>query len=580
MKQILDDNTISLRSDIKKSIQHLYDLTQHIGHSGLSATIEDLLERIKEPFMFVIVGEVKAGKSSFINALLQTKADICKVAPSPMTDTIQQILYDDIAHEEIINPYLKRIYHPVPILKDVAIVDTPGTNTIIAHHQEITERFVPGADLIVFVFEAKNPYRQSSWEFFDYIHADWRKKIIFILQQKDLLPESDLQVNVDGVIKMAREKGINTPQVFAVSAKQEQEDQKKVSGFLPLRKFISKNITGGQAPILKLSSSVQTGKSIALKIQDGLDTRSRQYESDVEFREDIRKTLDKQSEISHEHVKMLVENLQAGYDQIMNVKTEELSSVLSFGSVIKRSFSSLFSKEASMKDWLSQFARNMEEDLNGKLRHKLNERILDLAEAIQQMGQIIDLKIRSSKTILKDDNEIFSDIAEKRSRVLTELQETFTSFLQESENFKDQSILQNEENMSPALATGSGIAVVGVLLTIITNGMVFDITGGVITTIGLLFAGISMGLQKRKIMRHFKTEVQGGRIRLGQEVTEKLVQYVHFIREQFDGNFKKFDQLLIAEKQALDELRATLDAISQELHGYEKQLVDKLPHKF
>ncbi|MBK7009342.1 MAG: dynamin family protein [Saprospiraceae bacterium] len=34
---------------------------------------------------------------------------------------------------------------------------TPGTNTIVAHHQEITEKFIPYSDLIVFVFEAKNP---------------------------------------------------------------------------------------------------------------------------------------------------------------------------------------------------------------------------------------------------------------------------------------------------------------------------------------------------------------------------------------------------------------------------------------
>ena len=52
--------------------------------------------------------------------------------------------------------FLKKIFHPVEILREIAIVDTPGTNAIVAHHQEITEGFVPAADLIVFVFEAKN----------------------------------------------------------------------------------------------------------------------------------------------------------------------------------------------------------------------------------------------------------------------------------------------------------------------------------------------------------------------------------------------------------------------------------------
>ena len=572
MPTVLDQQVLAWRERISKSVDHLLSLTENIGHEGLSSTITDLKDRIREPFMFVIVGEVKAGKSSFINALLETEEDICKVAPSPMTDTIQQIVYGESAHEEIINPYLKRIYQPADILKEIAIVDTPGTNTIIDHHQEITERFIPGADLIVFVFEAKNPYRQSSWEFFNYIHEDWRKKIVFILQQKDLLSDKDLEINLDGVKKQAIEKGIKEPLVWAVSAKQEQEGEKQASGYIPLRNYINEHITGGKAPFLKLMSNVETALNINNKIEKGLDLRTEQFQTDVEFREDIRKTLDKQSEISNDHVSILVENLLAGYDSTMKDKTDELGKVLSFGSILKRSFSSIFSKEASIKDWLTTFAKDMEEDLNGKLRHKLNERVLDLAESIQQMGQIIDLKIRSSKTILKDDHEIFSDIAEKRSKVLSELQEAFTNFLNQSENFKDQAVFSQQENMSPALATGGGIAVVGVLLTIITNGMVFDITGGVITTIGLLFAGVSMGLQKRKIMRHFNAEIENGRNRLEEDVSNRLQEYVKFIRDRIEDNFEKFDSLLRNEKEALETLRNKHSDVESELRDVQKSL--------
>ena len=64
-----------------------------INNASLSEMVSDLRNRIHEPFMFVIVGEVKAGKSSFVNALLGTGKEICKVVLQPMTDTIQQILY-------------------------------------------------------------------------------------------------------------------------------------------------------------------------------------------------------------------------------------------------------------------------------------------------------------------------------------------------------------------------------------------------------------------------------------------------------------------------------------------------------
>ena len=53
-----------------------------------------------------------------------------------MTDTIQQVIYGEVEEEIQINEYLKKIMVPRGDLKEIAIVDTPGTNTIIEHHQE------------------------------------------------------------------------------------------------------------------------------------------------------------------------------------------------------------------------------------------------------------------------------------------------------------------------------------------------------------------------------------------------------------------------------------------------------------
>ena len=160
---LIQKSLLSHRAHVDEAVKDLHELTIRIGNEDLSKTVSDLRNRIHDPFMFVIVGEVKAGKSSFINALLEADREVTKVAPQPMTDTIQQIVYGPEYEEITINPFLKKITVPVDILKEIAIVDTPGTNTIIDNHQHITEQFIPASDLIVFVFEAKNPYRQSSW---------------------------------------------------------------------------------------------------------------------------------------------------------------------------------------------------------------------------------------------------------------------------------------------------------------------------------------------------------------------------------------------------------------------------------
>jgi len=101
MENLLNQSLKTYRVKIDDLVRQLHDLTVQIGHTELANTVSDLRNRINEPFMFVIVGEVKAGKSSFVNALLGTGKEICKVAPQPMTDTIQQILYGET--EEMIS---------------------------------------------------------------------------------------------------------------------------------------------------------------------------------------------------------------------------------------------------------------------------------------------------------------------------------------------------------------------------------------------------------------------------------------------------------------------------------------------
>lgn len=540
-------------SKLAISTDKLLDITREIGHEKLELTLVELRDQLEAPFTFVIVGEVKAGKSSFINALLDTGKEICKVAPMPMTDTIQQILYGETERIEEINPYLKKIYQPVEILKEIAIVDTPGTNTIVAHHQEITERFIPYSDLIVFVFEAKNPYRQSSWEFFDYINAEWHRKIVFVLQQKDLLPEADLKINFDGVVEHAKKKGISDPKVFAVSAKLEQADFHDISGFKEIRSYIENNITSGKAPELKFQNNVHTLLTISAKLDDSMKNRISQYDADVKFREEIKELIQTQHLKTTKQIEVLSDNLLDSYDNITRQKLDDLEDGLSFMSVVKRSFSSIFGKESSLKEWLTTQAKDFELKLNTSLRDKLQNGIIDVAENIQIMGKLVDNKLRYSTTILKNNDEIFADIAERRINVLKDLQQSFNQFMNTAENFYDERMVSESSKMTPNLAAGGGVAIVGVILAAVAQGAVFDITGGVLTAVGVLFAGVTLGLNRSKVIGKFEEEIIKGRSKMKQEVAEKLDDYTSRIRQKIESNFFEFDQML--EKEGMTIMR-------------------------
>ena len=567
MKQLFESNEAKqFNEKLAKAVDSLYNITEKINHEELKKTVSDVRDRINDPYMFVIVGEVKAGKSSFINALLDSKEEICKVAASPMTDTIQQITYGPEQKIVDINPYLKRIYQPIDILKEIAIVDTPGTNTIIDHHQEITENFIPTSDLIVFVFESKNPYRQSSWEFFDYINEDWHKKIIFVLQQKDLMVPADLETNIKGVYDQAIKKGIKEPKVFAVSALQELQDKKDISGFILIRKYIKENITGNRAPFLKIENNAQTALTINDKIYKGVLIRKEQNEADLRFRADIKETLDEQEERTQKQINSLVDNLLASYDKVTTEKEMELKEGLGIFSLVKRSFSSMFGGGRNAKQWLEGMSSDLEQEFGVKLKDKLQDGVVDIAESIQDMGKLVDAKIKNSETILKDDHEIFADIAERRANVLRDLQQTFSGFLRKSENFYDPELFGEGNSIMPNIATGGAMAIAGLLVTVL-QGAVFDITGGIITTLGLVFAGVTVGLKRNKVITGYKEAVRKGRVQIKDDITEKLKNYTAKIKERIDRNFSNFDKLLEEEKQTIEFLDSEFERINNELNG-------------
>jgi GTPase SAR1 family protein len=571
-RMILNQRTLALRAQCEDLVKDLQQLSQEIGHQELAATVGELRNRMTEPFMFVIVGEVKAGKSSFVNALLEAGREICAVAPQPMTDTIQQILYGEKEETVMVNPYLKKIFLPVDILREIAVVDTPGTNSIVERHQEITEHFIPASDLVIFVFEAKNPYRQSAWDFFEYIHRDWHKKIIFVLQQKDLMTADDLAVNERGLFDHAVKNGLSEPVIFSVSAKAELEARYDQSNFSAVRDYIRTHVTGGRGALLKLQNNIDTSNNILERVRTDLDTRAEQYRQDTEFRRDIYQTLDNQENKSNLHVNLLIENLLNGYDRITKQIGQELADGLSFPSLLKRSFMGIFSKQATIGDWLEVLAKKLELQLNAELRTKLNEGVVDLADSVQLMAKMIDLKIKSSNTVVKGDSYIFETISERRAETLKELQEAFSRFMARSENFTDTRLFPENATVSPNIAAGSGAALVGMILAGATNLAVLDITGGVLTGVGMLFAGITAGVQRRKIVSGYNDEIAKGRAQMQEALDSKLRGYVRTIKSRIGENFGELDALLANEATQIAHFNERWEYISSRLQTVENSL--------
>ena len=152
---------------------------------------------------------------------------------------------------------------------------------------------------------------------------------------------------------------------------------------------------------------------------------------------------------------LLVENLLASYDTVTNSKRKTLEDGLGFFNVLKRGIGGIFNKGQSLQTWLKEFTADFESSLNTSMKDKLQNGLKDISDSIQQMGQIVSLKIQNSKTILKNDHEVFSAIAEKRSSVMNELHDTFQEFLKNTENYYSKDLVTDNNKLAPNVATGN-----------------------------------------------------------------------------------------------------------------------------
>jgi len=181
------------------------------------ATLQEAILQLDELFLMVVVGEFNAGKSALVNALLGEK--VLLEGATPTTSRVTLVKWGEKAAEQIVDENFSIYTHPLPLLKELNIVDTPGTNAVIRHHERLTDEFVPRSDLVLFTTSADHPMTESERQFLERILA-WGKKVVFALNKADIIEdEAALQEVRTFVLKHATTVLGDSPEFFPVSAR-------------------------------------------------------------------------------------------------------------------------------------------------------------------------------------------------------------------------------------------------------------------------------------------------------------------------------------------------------------------------
>jgi small GTP-binding protein len=217
LRTILSHKQSQILKDEKTALERL-----QLALAGFEVTPEDQrtlqrsLQQLDELFLLVIVGEFNSGKSAFINALLGER-----FLPEGVTPTTAQICilhYGKSSDREVEEEGIVTTTYPADFLREINIVDTPGTNAIIRRHEQLTQEFVPRSDLVIFVTSTDRPFTESERAFMERIR-EWGKKVVILLNKIDLLEEAE----VGQVMEFIRQNALAllgfTPEVFPVSAR-------------------------------------------------------------------------------------------------------------------------------------------------------------------------------------------------------------------------------------------------------------------------------------------------------------------------------------------------------------------------
>lgn len=238
-------------------------------------------------FRLVVMGEVKKGKSSFINALLGIDG-LVPVQSDVATSTIFKVRYGKevsytvyFQREKPTDPPSKKditqaelaaygtetgnehnvkkvdfigVQAPAPLLKDgLLIIDTPGVGGLFKEHRDITWRYAPRADAIFFVTDSvESSIGRDEIAFLKELRTV-TSLIYFVQTKKDEAPSIEARSILmnDNAEKLKTMVGIPAEQLryFVVSAKLKLEADKnhdmedlKDSGYLPLIRFLLKEL--------------------------------------------------------------------------------------------------------------------------------------------------------------------------------------------------------------------------------------------------------------------------------------------------------------------------------------------------
>ncbi|MEM7147832.1 MAG: hypothetical protein AAF591_22205, partial [Verrucomicrobiota bacterium] len=251
--------------------------------AGVSAerlgVVGGLKARLREPFILVVAGDPGSGRATFLEGLfgerfvrLEGGGDLSSGGEDEESGgpRIQYFRHGDEARDISSGDMLVESYRANDFLRDFHVIHVPVTLKLLENPREVVDRYIPLADLTMFLFAADQPWHARSWDLLEKVHRKWHRQVVFVLQRADMRGRRELDAIVEhmGVTGMKR-VGQAFP-VFAVSGKQALGGGRGESGYGDLERHGTAALAGVPARRRRLRAAVEDCRGIMEEVRGGV----------------------------------------------------------------------------------------------------------------------------------------------------------------------------------------------------------------------------------------------------------------------------------------------------------------------
>ena len=529
------------------------------GERDLATALDDL----EGLFLLVVVGEFNAGKSTLVNALLA--APVMREGVTPTTDRVTLIVHGERETRTELSGDLVRLTHPAPRLRALALVDTPGTNAVITRHQVLTERFVPRADLILFVTSADRPFTESERAFLQRI-AEWGKKVTVVVNKADLLEDAAAVQEVLAYVRShARETLGSEPAVLPLAARTaaragaERGTAADASGIDALERHLAERVDVERVR-LKLEAGLGVAWRVAADAASAIDTQR-------ELLRDDRRTLDDVDRQQAQWAKDVAREGRAYLDRVKTVLLEvERRGEVFFDDTVR----------------LGRLLTLMRPD---RVREDYERRVLrgaagEIDEAVAAMSDwFVERTLRQWEDVVTfvaerrkaGDDRVVGDVGGRfrydRAALIGALRERAEGVLQ-GYDVQQESRRLAETLQASVLQTGllevGGLGLGAAIVALVTS-TAWDVTG---IAAGLTVMGMGLLVLPRrraKAKRQLHEQMQALRDGLESGLGHQLDAEIQRATERLSGAVAPYTRFVRAELERLDALAEELAALRARL---------------